>query len=177
MAASPLAAALLGGNAGGANPFAYLDPQIAQATPNLQLGQELLQSGLSGAPAYPMQAVARLAQVLAGRHLQQSGISSLTQAYAHTADNLANIFPAGTPMGDMARSDDPTVRMMAVQQAGKAALLGQQGYNIKPGDQRQVNGVPVGTNTGPQSPEGKLQLDVERAKARQAISGMESGGN
>lgn len=162
MAASPLAAALLSGDSG-ANPASFLDPNIAAATPDIQLGQSLVNGSLSTAPASPWQALARVAQAGAGRYIQKSAISDLTKAYAHTADNMAQIFPEGTPIGNMLRSPDPTVRMMGMQQAGKAAIIGQEGYNLKPGDQRYQGPVPVAANTRPRSPLAVTQEDLNNA--------------
>lgn len=162
MAASPLAAALLGGDSGNAG---FTDPNVAAAMPDIQLGQALQQGGLSTAPASPWQALARIAQAGAGSYLQKSAISDLTKAYAHTADNMAQIFPEGTPIGNMLRSQDPTVRMMGMQQAGKAAIIGQEGYNLPAGEDRFQGPVKVATSGQPQSPQGKQIVDASRLAA------------
>ena len=178
MAASPLAAALLGGGGDTSSLAAtFLEPTLAQATPNLQLAQAMLQSGLSSAPASPAQAIGRMAQAISGAYLQRKTLGSLAQMYAGTADNLASVFPQGTPVGDMLRSPDPTVRMMGIQQAGKAAILGQQPYTLSPGQERhQGTAAPVAANTQPRSPLAIESQDVTNAQ-RGAISGIESGGN
>lgn len=170
MAASPLAAALLSGEGGAGNAASFLDPNIAQAMPDLQLGQALTQGGLSSAPASPWQALARIAQAGAGQYLQRSAISDLAKAYAHTADNMAQIFPEGTPVGNMLRSSDPTVRMMGLQQAGKAAIIGQEGYDLSPGAKRFQGPVPVAENTNAVSEPGKVQQDINNAARRAPLA-------
>jgi hypothetical protein len=156
MAASPLAAALLGGEGGSG----FTDPTAAAAMPDIQLGQALQQGSLSTAPASPWQAVARLGQALAGGYIQKSALSDLAKAYAHTADNMAQIFPEGTPVGNMLRSKDPTVRMMGMQQAGKAAIIGQEGYGLSAGEARYQGPVKIASSDQPQSAEGKKIKDA-----------------
>src|SRR4029077_17844104 len=119
MAASPLAAALLSGSGGG-NPAAFLDPAIASATPDLQLGQQLMQGGLSTAPASPLQALARIVQAGASSYLQHGAISDLTKSYAHSAENAAATLPDGHPLKAALQSNDPVIRMQGLQAYQKA---------------------------------------------------------
>src|SRR6185312_7149301 len=178
MPVSNLAAAMLGGNEGGQNLALLTDPAIAGALPDIQLGQAMEQQGLSTAPAYPTQALARLVQTLAGRSMVQGGISGLASAYGNSAGDYAKIFPAGTPIGDAVRSNNPLVRMTGIQQAGKAMLLGQQGYTLNDGGQRFTGSVPIAQNTNPQSPEGKRVRDAviaQQAGNPQGARAIESG--
>jgi hypothetical protein len=170
MAASPLAAALLGTTEqGGAfSPAGMIDPAIAQATPDLQLSQSLLQQGLSGAPASPLQALGRIAQTAAGTYLQRGAISDLAKAYAHTADNAALTLPEGHPLRAALQSSDPTIRMQGLQAYQKALTLLSEPSNLSPGQNRYVGSTAVAGNTGPQSEEGKLQQDIERADTRRS---------
>lgn len=174
MAASPLAAALLGAEN---NPGAFLDPTIAAATPELQLGQSLISQGMSTAPASPWQALARVAQAGAGSYLQRSAVSDLAKAYAHSAENAAATLPDGHPLRAALTSSDPFVRMQGLQAYQKGLTLLSEPSNLSPGQQRFSGSTPIAENTNPQTEPAKLQLDLERAKARQAISGIESGGN
>lgn len=161
MPVSPLASALIGGQT--ASPL-LADPAIMAAMPDIQLGQAMEQQGISTAPAYPTQALARLAQTLAGRSMVKGGLSDLANAYSGSAENMGKIFPPGTPIGDALRNPNPLVRMMALQQAPKAMLLGSEPYTTQPGGQRFVGSVPIAENTAPQSPEGRRVADAVRAQ-------------
>src|SRR6266700_6136663 len=167
MAASPLAAALLG--AEGGSPSAYLDPAIAAATPDLQLGQQLLQQGLSSAPASPWQALARVAQAGAGTYLQRGAISDLTKAYAHSADNAALTLPEGHPLRAALQSKDPVIRMQGLQAYQKALTLMSEPSNIGGGEQRVIGNQPIFTSNQPVSPEGKMQADVNRFSGQPVV--------
>lgn len=157
MAVSNLASALIGGQT--ASPLMG-DPAMMAAMPDIQLGQGLEQQGISTAPAYPTQALARLAQTLAGQSLVKGGLSDLANAYGNSADSMAKIFPPGTPIGDALRSPNPMIRMMALQQAPKAMLLQSEGYSLGDAQQRYVGANKVAENTNPQSPEGKRVRDA-----------------
>jgi hypothetical protein len=165
MAASPLAAALLGGEGGGAGLAAFTDPAIAQATPDLQIAQQLLQGGLSTAPAGPWQALARIAQTAAGGVVQQRAMGTLAQAYAHTADNAASTLPEGHPLRAALTSSDPLVRMQGLQAYQKALTLLSEPSNLSPGQQRFVGNQTVAENTNAQSEPGKAINDATRLAA------------
>jgi hypothetical protein len=47
----------------------------------------------------------------------------LAEALERGVDEMAKIFPAGTPIGDGLRSKNPDERMMMLQQVGKAMLM------------------------------------------------------
>ena len=145
MPASPLAAALLGGNENAT--MMGVDPAIMQSLPDIQLGQSLEQGSLSTAPASPAQAGARLVQALVGQVVKHGAMSDLAKAMANSADEMAKIFPAGTPMGDALRSPSPMVRMTAMQQAGKAMLVGNEPYSLEPKQSRKVGSVDIATGS------------------------------
>ena len=169
--ASSLAAALLSGE-GGSSPGAYLDPAIAQAQPDLQLGQALMQGGLSTAPASPWQAVARLAQTAAGGYLQRGAISDLAKAYAHSADNAAATLPEGHPLRAALQSNDPVIRMQGLQAYQKALTLMSEPSNIEPGGVRKVGGATIATNTNAVSEPGKVQQDIDNAAGRPPVAAV-----
>ncbi len=157
MAASPLAAALLGGDA---SQTAFLNPAMASAQQDLQLGQSMLEQGLSTAPASPWQALARLAQAGAGTYLRSSGTNDLAKAYAHSADNAAATLPEGHPLRAALSSPDPVIRMQGLQAYQKALTLLSEPSNIEPGGQRFVGNRPYAENANPTSPEGKQFRDA-----------------
>ncbi len=158
MAASPLAAALLGGNGGDA--AAFLNPQMASAQQDLQLGQSLLEQGLSTAPASPWQALARVAQAGAGTYLRSGATNDLAKAYAHSADSAASTLPEGHPLRAALSSPDPVIRMQGLQAYQKALTLLSEPSNIEPGGQRFVGNKPYAENANPTSPEGKQIRDA-----------------
>jgi hypothetical protein len=161
MPASPLAAALLGGD-GNASSLG-VDPAVLAATPQLQLGQSLVQQGLSTAPAYPLQALARLAQTAAGGYLQRDAVGSLAQAYAHTAENAASTLPDGHPLQAALKSNDPVIRMQGLQAYQKALTLLSEPSNVEPGGNRYVGNAVIASNTRPRSDLGKTQEDIDNA--------------
>jgi hypothetical protein len=170
MAASPLAAAMLGGG-GESNAAAMMamDPSMMTAMPDMQLGQSMIQQGMSTAPASPWQALARVAQAGAGTYLQHSALSSLAQAYAHTADNAADTLPEGHPLRAALQSKDPMVRMQGLQAYQKALTLMSEPSNISGGEQRVIGNQPIFTSNQPTSPEGKVQADVNRFNGQPAV--------
>jgi hypothetical protein len=126
--ASDLATALLGSNA---SPMAA-DPVMMSILPQLTLAQTMTQQGLSGAPAYPMQAIGRLAQALVGGKMMNDATESISGTYGRAAESMAKVFPEGTAIGDMLRSPDPYVKMQGLQQAGKAALINSEAKPVRP---------------------------------------------
>lgn len=125
---SDLATALIQGNASGL----AADPMMAQIAPEFTLAQNLAQQGLSTAPAYPMQALGRLAQTLASVKMMHDATSDLQGIYGGSAEEMGKIFPPGTQMGDALRSSSPMVRMLAMQNAGKALLLNSENQKVGP---------------------------------------------
>lgn len=168
--ASPLAVAMMGGAGGGEGPGMFgLDPAIMAAQPDIQLGQALMQGGLSTAPASPMQALARVAQAGAGSYIQHGAMSDLAKAYANTSENMAQAIEQtapGHPLIAALRSPDPTVRMAAMQQAGKALTLLSEPQKTSPGQDVSTGNTPIYSNTGPQSGPGKIAADVQHAQQR-----------
>jgi hypothetical protein len=164
MAASPLMAAMLSGDN---NAAAFgIDPNLASANADIQLGQGMQQGGLSTAPASPAQAAARLAQVLAGTYIHSSAISDLGKAYADVPEKMAQVLEKADPKNALIpvlRNDSPAVRMSGVQLFPKAmTLLGEPG-DVARGAQRMTG---VGPNTNPLSSEGDLAADQSRATGK-----------
>jgi hypothetical protein len=162
--ASNLATALMGG--AGENSGLGVDPAVMAAMPDIQLGQAMMQGGLSTSPASPWQALARVAQTGAGSVIQQGARSQLAQAYANTSENMAQAIEQtapGHPLIAALRSPDPTVRMAAMQQAGKALTLLSEPQRTSPGQEVSTGNAPVYQNTGPQSKAGQLAKDQSRA--------------
>jgi len=126
--ASDLATALISGQ----NTGLMADPALAAIAPQLQMAQALSTQGMSTAPAYPAQALGRLGQALAGSYLTHDAQSQLTGLNAGSTESLQKVFPEGSPMGDALRSPSPMVRMLAMQQAGKALLLNSESKTLGP---------------------------------------------
>jgi hypothetical protein len=108
------------------------DPVMMSILPQLTLAQTMTQQGLSGAPAYPMQAIGRLAQALVGGKMMNDATESISGTYGRAAESMAKVFPEGTAIGDMLRSPDPYVKMQGLQQAGKAALINSEAKPVRP---------------------------------------------
>jgi hypothetical protein len=156
MAASALTAAYLAGGSGNEGSMLGMDPATASAMPDLQLGQALMQGGLSTAPASPWQAVARLAQTGAGSFIKQGAISDLAKAYSGSTEQMAQVFDQVTKnpnniVSTMLRSDNPVVRMQGWQMAQKAGLQVNEPQDVRPGNQVVQPGAPgpAATNTNP----------------------------
>lgn len=166
--ASPLTAALMGGQGGESAAMFGMDPTIMAATPDLQLGQAMIQGGLSTAPASPWQALARVAQTGAGSYLKQGAISDLAKAYSGSAEHMAQVIDQVSPgsiIPRMLRSDDPIVRMQGMQLVQKGALQINEPHDVRPGNQVRQPGVPgpLTENTNPQTPAGQAQRDLTLA--------------
>jgi hypothetical protein len=169
MPASPLTAALLGGNETNA---LGLDPSMLQANADIQLGQGMQQTGLSTAPAYLPQALGRLAEVLSGTYVQHQGLSELGKAMSGSVEAIKKIYGEDTPMGKLARSDIPLLQMQAVQNAGKVALLNSNFEKMSPAEQGYRGGETKPTIQG--SPALAGAAAGAEAKAR---APYESGGD
>lgn len=179
MAASSLTALLAGGN----DNAAIVDPTMAGIQNDLQTGQALTEQGISTAPASPWQALARVTQAATGNYIKQGARSDLTKLYAHTGDHLKQIFPAGTPVGDMLASGDPATVMMGIQLAPKVGLVKSEPYSLPPGETRYEGAKPIVTSNQPVSSEGKQIADAARlaasgnpAAARAITSTVSKGG-
>lgn len=146
--ASDLLTAMLTGNNGASALVA--DPAMASVIPQLTLAQAMTQQGLSGAPAYPAQAIGRLAQTLAGSKMMDEATGELSHVYGRAAGSMAKIFPEDTPLGRGLRSDDPYVRVQAMQMASKAMLLNSERQKLSPGEgvYTAPGTNPVMANTG-----------------------------
>ena len=166
MPASPLAAALLGGNEANA---LGLDPNALQANADIQLGQGMQTAGLSTAPAYAPQALARLAQAISGTYLRESGISDLGKAISGGIEGMKDVFPEDTMIGRGLRSPSPLVRAITFQQIPKVMTLNSEGFNLERGGQHFPLGggtAPSAANTNPMSPEGAAIADAQRLNAQ-----------
>ena len=159
MATSPLATSLLG--EGNANALG-LDPAALEANSDIQLGQGMQQGGLSTAPAYLPQALARLAQTLSGTYVKSQGLSELGKAMSGGIEGLKDVFSESTPIGKGLRSDNGLVRMMAAQQAPKAMLLNSEGYDLGPASQRFSGTQMVAENTRPRTGPGQTVEEALR---------------
>lgn len=170
MAANSLTAALLGGQGGNEAAMYGMDPAVAAATPDLQLGQALIQGGLSTAPASPWQALARVAQAGTGAYLKQGAISDLAKAYSGSSEHMAQVFDQVSKnpnniVSQLLRSPDPLVRMQGMQMAQKAGLQLNEPQDVRPGNQVVQPGAPgpAATNTNARSPVGITAEDAQRA--------------
>jgi hypothetical protein len=168
MAASSLTAALMGGQGGNEAAMFGLDPAVAAATPDIQLGQALIQGGLSTAPASPWQALARVAQTGTGQYIKSDAISQLAKAYSGSTENMAKVFDQVAPGGivsKMLRSPDPIVRMQGMQMAQKAGLQLNEPQEVRPNNTvgQPGGGQPLLTNPQPTTPAGQAQRDLELA--------------
>jgi hypothetical protein len=145
--ASDLATMLLSGNAAGV----AMDPAMAQIAPDLQLAQAMTQQGISTAPAYPMQALGRLGQALAGAKIMSDATGQLQGIYGNAADAASRSLPQDHPLQGALKSPDPYARMVALQQYPKALLLLGEAKGVKPGEELRypVPGTaPAAANTG-----------------------------
>lgn len=97
------------------------DPAQAQVAPRMELARALIQSGADTSPAYPMQAIARAIQPLAGHVIQRDATSELARLYAQQAGGLAGAFK-GMPGSEalVAALNNPETAPFALQHAGKA---------------------------------------------------------
>lgn len=153
MPISPLAAAYMTGQGGGGNDLAMLgmvDPALLQAQPELQLAQGMEQQGISDAPAYPGQAIARALQGVIGAGLQKSAISDLGRAYAGTPQTVAAILEKEQPNNPaigLLKSNNPMAVMIGLQMAQKTIPIQAEGQRLGP-NQVLVNGGPNPTAAG-----------------------------
>jgi hypothetical protein len=164
MAASPLAAALLGGNENAA----ALDPTVLQVQPELSLASALMKQGIDTSAAYPMQAIARPFQALAGTLMQHDAISSLKDAYASAIQTAQKIYPPTTPLGKALASGDPVLAFGALNQIPKAELMREEPHALGPEQQLWAGGGPVAGLSPQQSVQYYGARSGAEAKARAA---------
>lgn len=101
------------------------DPAQLQVAPRLELARALMASGADASPAYPMQAIARAIQPIAGHYIQQNATSELARLYAQQAGGMAGALERaapGHPLVAALRSNDPGVQALALRQAGPAMI-------------------------------------------------------
>jgi hypothetical protein len=167
---------LLQGNAAGV----AMDPAMATIAPQLQLAQALSQQGLSTAPAYPMQALGRLAQTLAGVKIMHDATGELQGVYGNAADAASRALPDEHPLQKALKSQDPYARMIALQQFPKAMLLMSQPEKMGAGEGKYIGGTtPLAANLGPVSEPGKVTRDVALnpmiPRVAPAMAGLKAG--
>lgn len=170
MAASPLAAALLGGNDNNAAMLG-VDPDLMAANSDAQLGAAMQRGGMDTSPAYLGTALGRLGQALAGTYVKRSALSDLGKAYASSASKLSQAFDPKDPVQKFLNSDDPFTRGVGIQAAKQALILKSEPYSLEPQQQRQINGAVVGSG----SPELAGQVAAERAPYEAGGEGMVTG--
>lgn len=101
------------------------DPAQAQVAPRLELARALMASGADTSPAYPMQALARAVQPLAGHVIQRDAMSELAKLYSQQAGGMAEALrkvAPGAPIVAALESDNPMTQAMALRQAGPALM-------------------------------------------------------
>lgn len=101
------------------------DPAQAQVAPRMELARALIQSGADTSPAYPMQAIARAIQPLAGHMIQRDATSELARLYASQAGGMAEAlrkYAPDHPLVTALQSSDPGVQALALRQAGPAMI-------------------------------------------------------
>jgi hypothetical protein len=169
MAASPLAAALLGGNENAA----ALDPTMLQVQPELSLASVLAKQGIDTSAAYPMQAIARPFQALAGVVMQQDALNTLKDAYGSAIQAAQKIYPPTTPLGKALASGNPIIAIGALNQIPKAELMREEPHALGPEQQLWAGGGPVAGL----SPQQSVQYYGARAGAEAARrAAFEPGG-
>lgn len=145
------------------------DPNTMALIPQMSLAQSMLQGSLSGAPAYPAQALGRLAQALVGGQMMGSIGQEAASAYDRSAQAMSKIYPAGTPIGDMLRSPDPYTKFQGVQMAGKAALINSENKPLEPGQTIVAPRTPATAGgsvaSGSAEQAGRVEREKEGAKA------------
>ncbi len=161
MASSPLTLALLSG----AGNNSTTDPALLAAMPRLNLAQSMMQEGLSAAPAYPLQALARLANAYVGNRVFDKGIEGLTAQEGQAAADAAATRPEGHPLRAALLSPNPVVRAQALQGFKTGLLQLSEPYTQSAGQERKVGGETISRSAAPQSPEGKLAADVSGASS------------
>lgn len=99
------------------------DPAQLQVAPRLELARALMQSGADTSPAYPMQAIARAIQPIAGHYIQQGATSELARLYAQQGGGMADALEKASPGHPLiAALRNPQTAGMALRQAGPAMM-------------------------------------------------------
>ncbi len=101
------------------------DPAMLQMKPRMDLARALTTAGMDTSAAYPMQALARAAQGVAGGYLQHSATSDLAKAYAQQAGGMAEALRKVAPNAPIVAaldSGEPMTQAMALRQAGPALM-------------------------------------------------------
>jgi hypothetical protein len=168
--ASPLTAALLGGNDNSNATLLGLDPSLLNAGQDIQTGQAIENQALSTAPAPPGASLARALMAIPGAYIKSQATGDLAKAYAGSAAKLSEAFDPDDPIQKFLKSDSLPAKMIGIQAAKQALILKSEPYTLGPTDTRQINGAPIGSG----SP--KLAGQTAGAQA-QARAPYESGGD
>jgi soluble lytic murein transglycosylase-like protein len=128
---SPLVQALLMGQGGGVQ-----DPATLRALQRTGLAQSMLQQGMDGSPAYPGQALGRLAQSIAGAFMMNQGMGDLEQVGKdrESGAQAAQQFLMG---GGNIQPSAPTATAVAPQQAPMPQAIPPRGVG-GPGSNAQM---------------------------------------
>lgn len=159
----------------GGNQGVMMDPEMAAISPQMQLAQMMSQQSLSTAPAYPMQAAARLAQALAGVKIGQDVQQNLAQFGGQTDAAIQKIYPADTPIGSLSRSDSPMARLMARQAFAKSLVLNSEFKGMKPDETLTMPTIPRQGGSPVASGSPDLAAAVAGAKAKAEADYKEGG--
>jgi hypothetical protein len=163
--ANDLTTALLSGNA--AN-MAAADPATLAIIPQLTLAQTLSQQALSGAPAYPAQALGRLASALAGVQMTNDATGQLQDLYKNGVEAASRSLPPDHPLQKFLKSDDPYTRSIGMRNLDKAIIQQGGAYSEGYGAQQKSPYESGGTGTIPGGPSGTQEVPItaeERARA------------
>jgi hypothetical protein len=124
--ANDLTTALLSGSAGN---MAAADPQLLAVAPQMSLAQAMMQSSLSGAPAYPAQAIGRLAQTLSGINLMDQTTGQLQDLYKNGVEAASRALPPDHPLQKFLQSPDPFTRSIGLRNFDKALIQQTGAYS------------------------------------------------
>lgn len=116
---SPLLLSLLangGGNAG------MTDPAALAAMPRINLAQQMMEQSTSAAPAYPMQALARVVSGFVGNKMYDKALQGLVQAESGVAPDLAKTLDDTDPLKKvlLATHDDGSPDLITRMQGVRA---------------------------------------------------------
>jgi hypothetical protein len=164
MPVSPLAA--MYATEGQNNP-ALLTPDLMAAQPELQLAQGMMQQGVSTAPAYAAQALARALSGAIGAGLQKSVISDLAKATSGTAGRAADILEQEQPRNPaigFLRSSDPYHQMLGLQMMQRVTPIQAELRALGP-NQKMVAGNNTTLATGSPTLGGAAADAEARARA------------
>lgn len=147
--------------AGLAGNQATVDPTMAAALPRIQMAQAMMQNGLSTAPTTKWGALSQLGQALLGNYTFDKATSGLQDAYANSANDMANSLPANHPLITALKSTNPVTRAAAMK-VFPAALTSMSGVEFaRPGTTPMIGATaPQAGPFGGYSPTAQLGSDA-----------------